>query len=134
MILTKSNHISQIYYVPTDIYRVSLYLIDIILEVVVYGENRGTMVYFQVSYTSGKLNCYYRSRGSSSWEDFNSRSTYYSEYAECSEWSKGNLNYDIKLQLNGMELLTDEETAITKGPYPKLGNVHKTKGENSRIF
>ena len=113
-----------------DVYRVSFYLIDIILEDVVYAEIRGYSVYFQVSHTSGKLNCYYRSKGSSLWEGF-SASTYHSGYAECSAWSKGNLNYDIKLQLNGMEYLTDEKTAIAKGPYPTLGKVHKTQVTNS---
>ena len=110
-----------------DIYCNSLYLIDI-FTVVVYGEIRENKVYFQVSHKSGKLNCYFRSTGSSSWIEF-PNSTYHSGYAECYGWDyriTGSLNYDIKLQLNGMEYLTDEQTAIAKGPYHKLGNVHKT--------
>ena len=59
------------------------------------------------------------------WIDFGNQSTYHSGYAECGAWLKGSHNHEAKLQLNGMEYLTDEETAIAKGPYPTLGNVHK---------
>ena len=75
------------------------------------------------------MNCYYKKKGTSGWTAISGTSTYNSRYAECSGWSKGNPDYDIKLELNGKEFLTDEETAISKGPYPR-GNVYTTTVTN----
>ena len=111
-----------------------MYLINNTLEIVVYGEVRGGNVYYRVTHTSGKLNCYYKKKGSSSWNSFSSgASTKPNGYAECSSWTKGNPSYDIKLELNGKKYFTDEETAISRGPHTS-GNVHKIKVTNSRIM
>ena len=91
-----------------------------------YGDVRSSSVYYQVPHTTGQLNCYFRRKGESGWTAWNGISTYNSGYAECSGWAKGNPDYDIKLELSGKEHLTDEETAISKGPYPSAGNVYKT--------
>ena len=101
-----------------DIYWVSLYILTIILETVVYADVRGEegKVYYQVEHTAGRLHCYYKTN-LTGWVDIGNQSTYHGGYAECSGWTKGNPDYNIKLKLNGKEYVTDEQTAISIGPY-----------------
>ena len=95
-----------------------------------YGDIRSGKVYYQVAHTTGQLDCYYRRKGESGWTAFG-KSTYTSGYAECPEWTKGNHDYDIKLELNGKEHFTDEKTALSKGSYPSAGNLYKTSKTTS---
>jgi len=93
-------------------------------EKVVYAKVRDGRVYYQIAYTTGQFNCYFKIKGSSSWIEFwNRPSTYHNGYAQCPAWAKGSPEYDIKLEIcHGrmvcQEYLTDEETAISNGPYP----------------
>ena len=73
------------------------------------------------------MTCKYRKKGTTDWNgDFEHQPTYHKEkeYAECSAWLMGALNFDIKLELNGKSYLTDEETAISRGIYPTKGNLY----------
>ena len=124
-----------------DIYWVSLYILNILLETVVHAdvreEGKVEVVYYQVEHTAGRLNCYYKTN-LTGWVDFGNKSTYHSGYAECTGLSKGNFNYDIKLEVkSGGEILetywTDQNTAISKGLHPAAGKIHKTALTNSRI-
>ena len=110
----------------SGIYRSSLSVINIVSGTNVYGDVRGDMVYYQLVRTTGRLNCYYRTKGTSMWGEFDEPSTYHGGYAECSGWTKGNPDYNIKLKLNGKEYVTDEQTAISIGPYRGKCNVYKT--------
>ena len=92
------------------------------LDIDVYGEIRGATVYYQIAYASGRLNCQFKTKSSSSWRTMRG-SNYHIGYAECAGWAKGNPEYDIKLELNGKEYLTDEETAVAKGPYLVSGKL-----------
>jgi hypothetical protein len=96
-------------------------------EIVVYGDIRSNSVYYQVAHTTGRLDCYYSRKGEYRWTGDSGRSTYNSGYAECGGWEKGNPDYfHIKLYLNGKEHFTNEETAISKGPYPSTEEYLKT--------
>jgi len=90
---------------------------------VVYGKVQDDTVHYQVAYRTGTLRCYYKRKGSSSWTKFKEEGTYHKGYAQCPAWAKGNPKYDIKLEIViggmiGLQEETDEETAISNGPYP----------------
>ena len=55
------------------------------LDIAVYGEIRGATVYYQIAYASGRLNCQYKEKSSSSWISF-SGGYYHIGYAECTDW------------------------------------------------
>ena len=88
-------------------------------------------VFYQIPFTYGQLYCKARRKGSSPWVDFphyDMPPTYHYGYAECPPWirSTTSTGFDIKLELNGKEYFTDEETSVLKGPYPGSGRLHKT--------
>ena len=122
-----------------DIYWVSLYLNIIVLKDVVYGKVQDDTVYYQVAYRTGTLRCYYKRKGSSLWTKFVEEGTYHKGYAQCPAWAKGNPKYDIMLEIVigkmiGLHEETDEETAISNGPYPVKGKLHKCKVPKNSIF
>ena len=83
-----------------------------------YADARGDKVYFQVTYKSGELTCWYSSTDSPDYVNFGTNVTYYDGYAECPEWDKGHPEYTIKINLNEKQYFTDENTAIDHGPHP----------------
>ena len=94
-----------------------------------YGEVHGNWVHFQVACSGcqpNQLGCQYRKHGEGlAWAgSFSQPNNYHSDYAEYTGWPKGNPNYDIKVWVNGKEYVTDEETALSNGPYPTAGNVY----------
>ena len=123
-----------------DIYWVSLYILTIILETVVYADVRekGKVVYYQVEHTAGRLHCYYKTN-LTGWVDIGNQSTYHGGYAECAGLSKGIFNYDVKLEVKSEGAIlqtywTDQNTAILKGLHPAAGNMNKTAVSNSLIL
>ena len=61
------------------------------------------------------------SSSSSSWIAFGSNPSYFNGYAECSSWTKGNPDYNIRLTLNGKPYYTNENDAIENGRHPNSG-------------
>ena len=124
--------------ISRDIYWVSFYLNIIVLKDVVYGKVQDDTVYYQVAYRTGTLRCYYKRKGSSLWTKFVEEGTYHKGYAQCPAWAKGNPKYDIMLEIVigkmiGLHEETDEETAISNGPYPVKGKLHKCKVPKNSI-
>ena len=126
--------------ISRDIYRLSLHLIIIVLENVVYGSVRDGRVYYQIANRNRyRLECYYKKRDrSASWTEFG-EATYHKGYAQCPAWERGNPEYDIRLDLCigrmvCQEHSTDEETAISNGPYPVKSKLHKSKVPNTSIL
>ena len=88
-----------------------------------FGEVRLSNVYYQITYTGiGTLHCAYRKDGySGDFSNLLGDATYYSRYAECSPWTKGNPDYTIRLTLDNKTYFTDENAAIAKGKHQSSG-------------
>ena len=109
-----------------------------ILVTYVYGDVREGKVYYQVAFMAcTTLNCYLRTTGTG-WSDFGEPSTYHDGYAECPGLSMKLITDEIKLEVKSAGVivqtyLTDQTTAISKGPYPNAGNIHKTRAGFQKI-
>jgi len=102
---------------------------------VIYGQAVENVVYYQVAYETGSLECAYAIKGSSEFTPFENGETYYETYAECGNWAKGSSNYIIRISLNDHEYFTDEILALQRGPFPVIEEERGCrKGGNFQTF